>query len=290
MHTYRLWNVDADKLVMGRHVTFNERSVINRSKAIEINDSETVIEPINGGESDKMRNNPFETTDDEFTDANDTTIRYENVHDVTDDIGNNEKNVHDVTDGTGYNERNVHGANKDGIGNDKKNVHGATDGTGNIEIRRSQRECKPVQRYGEWEYDAYFALSAQQYVQDDPISIKDAKQRIDWSDWKKAIDDEYSSLIKNGTWLLCNLPKDRRTISCKWLFKLKHKTNGEIDKYKARLVARDFIQEKGFDYNETYSPTGEVDNISRFSGNCKSLWISCASNGCQVRIFESATG
>lgn len=72
------------------------------------------------------------------------------------------------------------------------------------------------------------------------------------------MDDEYSSLIKNGTWSLCNLPRDRRTISCKWVFRLKHRTNGEIDKYKARLVARGFTQKRGFDYNETYSPTAKL--------------------------------
>lgn len=176
MHTCRLWNVDAGKLVIGRHITFNEGSVMNRSKTIEITDTEAVIEPINGFGGDKIPDNPFETTDDEFTDANDTTLNEENVHDVTDDIGNNENGIH--------------GANGNCIGNDKKGVHGATDGTGNIDLRRSQRERKPVQRYGDWEYDAHFALSAQQYVQDDPISIEDAKRRIDWSNWKRTIDDE----------------------------------------------------------------------------------------------------
>ena len=55
--------------------------------------------------------------------------------------------------------------------------------------------------------------------------------------------------------MLCDLPKGRETISNKWAFKLKLKANGEVDKYKARLVARGFTQEKGFDFNETYSPT-----------------------------------
>lgn len=42
------------------------------------------------------------------------------------------------------------------------------------------------------------------------------------------------------------------------MFKLKLRTNGKIDKYKARLVARGFTQEKGFDYNETYSPAAKL--------------------------------
>lgn len=75
---------------------------------------------------------------------------------------------------------------------------------------------------------------------------------------KNAIEEEYASLIKNGTWTLCNLPNGRKPISNKWIFKLKLKANDEIDKYKARLVARGFTQEKGFDFNETYSPTAKL--------------------------------
>lgn len=64
--------------------------------------------------------------------------------------------------------------------------------------------------------------------------------------------------MKNGTWTLCDLPPGRKPISCKWTFKLKHKANGEVDKHKARLVARGFTQKKGFDYEETYSPTAKL--------------------------------
>lgn len=237
LHTYRLWDVNANKLVFGRHVTFNEGSVLNKPKLIEIANSEAVGQSTVNGKNDEM---PDEKDDDDFEDANDTAFD-------RDDDGNGTENVG----------ADIHSTERQGTGNNKK-VHGATDGTGDIEVRRGTRVRKPVDRYGEWEYDAHFALSAQQYVQDDPVSIADAKQRPDWPNWKRAIDEEYSSLIKSGTWSLCNLPKGRRTISCKWVFKLKHKANGEIDKYKARLVARGFTQEKGFDYNETYSPTAKL--------------------------------
>lgn len=53
---------------------------------------------------------------------------------------------------------------------------------------------------------------------------------------------EHNSLLENKTWILCDLPEGRKAISCKWLYKLKTNQNGEIDRFKARLVVRGFSQ------------------------------------------------
>ena len=42
-------------------------------------------------------------------------------------------------------------------------------------------------------------------------------------------------------------------VGCKWVFKLKHKPYGSVDKYKARLVAKGFHQQSGLDHDETFS-------------------------------------
>lgn len=126
-------------------------------------------------------------------------------------------------------------------------------------LRRSERNRKPPNRYGFDE--AQIAFSAEEFVENDPISISDAKQRNDWPEWKAAIESEYASLINNGTWTLCDLPEGRKTISSKWVFKLKYKANGDVDKHKARLVARGFTQKLGFDYNETYSPVAKLTTL-----------------------------
>jgi len=125
-------------------------------------------------------------------------------------------------------------------------------------LRRSHRNRREPDRYGFEAHLTSYSLSAQEFVQDDPVSINDAKRRADWPKWKEAIDKEYNALIKNGTWILSDLPPGRKSISCKWTFKLKYKADGEVDKHKARLVARGFTQEQGFDYEETYSPTAKT--------------------------------
>lgn len=120
-------------------------------------------------------------------------------------------------------------------------------------LRRSERERRPPERY-----TANFAFSAEQYVQNDPLTLREAKLRSDWKLWKIAVDNEYNSLMKNGTWTLCDLPLDRKAIQCKWVFKIKRKFDGSIDKYKARLCAKGYSQKKGFDYNETYAPVAKL--------------------------------
>jgi hypothetical protein len=57
------------------------------------------------------------------------------------------------------------------------------------------------------------------------------------------------------------LPKGRKPISCKWVFKIKHGVHGEVKRYKARLVARGFTQTFGVDYNETFAPVAKFVSI-----------------------------
>nr|KYP48064.1 Retrovirus-related Pol polyprotein from transposon TNT 1-94 [Cajanus cajan] len=65
---------------------------------------------------------------------------------------------------------------------------------------------------------------------------------------------EYSALLKNNTWTLVQLPPNRNAIGCKWVFRIKENFDGSVNKYKAILVAKGFLQQPGFDFNETFSP------------------------------------
>jgi histone deacetylase 1/2 len=72
--------------------------------------------------------------------------------------------------------------------------------------------------------------------------------------WKAAMDQEIDALHHNGTWSLVPLVRNHNIIDCKWVCKVKHKSDGSIDRYKARLVAKGFHQRYGIDYEETFSP------------------------------------
>jgi len=73
--------------------------------------------------------------------------------------------------------------------------------------------------------------------------------------------EEYNSLMANITWTLVPLLVDRKLVFCKWVFKIKQGANGEVERYKARLVARGFIQTYGVDYNETFVPVAKFISI-----------------------------
>ena len=71
--------------------------------------------------------------------------------------------------------------------------------------------------------------------------------------WKKAMDADYQALIHNHTWDLVPFFDDMNVVQCKWVFRIKFKVDGSLDKYKARLVAKGFQQTLGVDLFETFS-------------------------------------
>lgn len=73
-------------------------------------------------------------------------------------------------------------------------------------------------------------------------------------DWMKAVQAELKSLQDMKTWSEIERKPTHKLIDSKWVFKLKYKPDGSIERYKARLVARGFMQKQGIDYSETYAP------------------------------------
>ena len=83
--------------------------------------------------------------------------------------------------------------------------------------------------------------------------------------------EEFDSIKKNKTFELVELPQDRKAINCKWVYKLKKDKEGNLKRYKARLVARGDSQVNGVDYVETFSPVSRFTSIRALLAIANSL-------------------
>ncbi|GJS32458.1 putative RNA-directed DNA polymerase, partial [Tanacetum coccineum] len=90
---------------------------------------------------------------------------------------------------------------------------------------------------------------------------KTYKEAVLDSKWVKAMNLEIEALNWNNTWTITELPKGRKPISHKWIWKIKYKSTGEIERYKARLMAKGFSQKEGIDYEETFSPVVKMVTV-----------------------------
>lgn len=117
---------------------------------------------------------------------------------------------------------------------------------------------------------------------EDPSSYQAAMKRTDKHKWLEAMQDEMNSLYKNKVWTLVERPKNINIVSNRWVLRIKRKPNGDIDRYRARLVARGFSQVLGVDYNETFSPVVNMVSI-------RMLLAYAAIEGLQMKQFDVKT-
>ena len=72
---------------------------------------------------------------------------------------------------------------------------------------------------------------------------------------------EIAALEANHTWTLTTLPTGKKPIVYKWVYRVKYKSDGSVERYKTRLVAKGFTQKEGVDYTETFSLVAKMVSV-----------------------------
>jgi hypothetical protein len=114
-------------------------------------------------------------------------------------------------------------------------------------LRRSQRVGKSAIP------DDYKIYKGEEiHMESDPTSYEEDMRSAHSSKWTEAMEDEMRSMSANQVWKLEEIPKGAKTVGCKWVYKIKRDSKVNIDRFKARLMAKKFTQRQGIDYNETF--------------------------------------
>lgn len=123
---------------------------------------------------------------------------------------------------------------------------------------KPKRERQQRKFYQAGSGDANVAMHA---TNTEPTTYSAALSSKYAGEWKEAMDSEMRSHSENGTWRLVKRPVGKKVLKNRWVYKIKHNPNGEIEKFKARLVVKGFNQVKGVDYTETFAPVSRYETI-----------------------------
>jgi len=81
------------------------------------------------------------------------------------------------------------------------------------------------------------------------------------NEWCVAMNEEIQALERNGTWTVLDLPPNKSTMGCKWVYKVKFRVDGTVERHKARLVAKGYTQMEGLYFLDTFSPVAKLTTI-----------------------------
>ncbi|CAA7045653.1 unnamed protein product [Microthlaspi erraticum] len=79
--------------------------------------------------------------------------------------------------------------------------------------------------------------------------------------FRHAMNEELEAMEVNRTWTIESLPPGKNVVGCKWVYTIKYKADGTIERYKARLVAKGFTQQEGVDFTENFSPVAKLTSV-----------------------------
>jgi hypothetical protein len=122
--------------------------------------------------------------------------------------------------------------------------------------RRSQRARRSAISD---DYETYVSEEIQ--IEGDPTSFEEAMRSAYSSKWLDVMEDEMRSMSINKVWDLEEIPKGAKTVGCKWVYKTKCDSNGNIERFKSWLMAKGFMQRADIDYTEIFSPVSCKDSL-----------------------------
>ena len=105
------------------------------------------------------------------------------------------------------------------------------------------------------EHQAYLTQVDSHWI---PQTYEEAREHKEWRD---AVENETKAMESNHTWDESELPKGKKAVTSRWIFTIKYKSDGGIERYKARLVARGFTQTYGEDYLDTFAPVAKLHTV-----------------------------
>ena len=105
---------------------------------------------------------------------------------------------------------------------------------------------------------SFKAFTASVSSNTEPRSYSEAVKQ---KEWVLAMEQELQAMEDNNTWTVVPLPPGKNVVGSRWVYKVKLRADGTIERYKARLVAKGFTQQEGVDYMETYSPVAKPATI-----------------------------
>ncbi|KAH9113223.1 hypothetical protein LEN26_000145 [Aphanomyces euteiches] len=94
-----------------------------------------------------------------------------------------------------------------------------------------------------------------------PRTFTEAMNSEQGEEWRAAIEKELDSIKSHGTWKYVEAPIDRKPLKTTWVFRVKENSDGTIDRYKARLVVKGFLQVKGLDYNDVFAHVMRLESL-----------------------------
>jgi Reverse transcriptase (RNA-dependent DNA polymerase) len=98
-------------------------------------------------------------------------------------------------------------------------------------------------------------------MEDDFLTLRQDLESMNSNKLTKAMNEKIKSIYDNKVYDIVHLSEGVKPIDCKWIFKIKNNSEGNMERYKARLVAKRFIQKEDIDFMKTSSPVSMKDSI-----------------------------